>query len=508
LAVLALVAARHWPFTRAAITKSLQEQSGSQVQIATFRQTFFPHPGCVAENVTFRHGPSSGTQPFMTLQRLTVVGSYTGLLTHHISQIRAEQLHLLISRGGQNAGGQSSPLQTGSTTSGVSIGQIIADGARIEIIEEDGSSQPLVITAPRLSVNNIADSHPFSYHAVVMIPEPRGVIDVSGRFGPWKSGDPGQTPLSGSYALQHADLSVFGGIAGILDGQGKFSGVLQRIQTDGTTDVPDFELTDTRRPVHLATSFHVLVNGLNGDVVLQPLLAHTGKTTVVFAGDIASPSKGTGKTISVDMDSAKARVQDILRPFVSDSQPPMTGSITFRSRVNIPSGKGAFLDRIHLDGDFGIAGGQYTNPETQKNVDVMSARAEGKADQVEDKEDKDHNNYDPGRVISNVKGHVQVRRGVAHLTNLSFDVPGASALVNGTFDLHNEHVKMDGTAHIEAELSQATTGVKSVLLKLIQPLAHKKKEQGSTVEVKVAGTYQNPSFTVLPAASPSAQSPR
>src|SRR5271166_2027143 len=92
----AIALARQWPFTRQAVIRSLQQQSGTPVEIAAFRRFYFPHPGCVAEGVTFRKDPR--TPPLITIQRLTIVGSYTGLLEHHLTSVRAEGLHLTASK--------------------------------------------------------------------------------------------------------------------------------------------------------------------------------------------------------------------------------------------------------------------------------------------------------------------------------------------------------------------------------------------------------------------------
>jgi hypothetical protein len=97
---------------------------------------------------------------------------------------------------------------------------------------------------------------------------------------------------------------------------------------------------------------------------------------------------------------------------------------------------------------------------------------------------------------------VVLRNGIATFTGLSFDVPGASALVSGTYSLLNQQINMQGVVQIDAKLSQATTGVRSFLLKIVQPVVRKKKETGtgSIVALKVTGTYQNPSFLVTPLA--------
>jgi hypothetical protein len=93
-----------------------------------------------------------------------------------------------------------------------------------------------------------------------------------------------------------------------------------------------------------------------------------------------------------------------------------------------------------------------------------------------------------------------VRDGVATFSHLSFDVPGASAKLKGTYSLLNQQINMSGVVLIDAQLSKTTTGAKSFLLKIVQPLTRKKKSTGtgSVVALKVTGTYSNPSFLVTP----------
>ncbi len=91
---------------------------------------------------------------------------------------------------------------------------------------------------------------PLTYHLKVHNPEPPGEVTASGKFGIWDDNDPGQTPISGEYTFDHADLSVYHGIAGILSSLGKFRGNLDHIDISGTTDTPDFEVN----PAGIASS--------------------------------------------------------------------------------------------------------------------------------------------------------------------------------------------------------------------------------------------------------------
>jgi hypothetical protein len=243
------------------------------------------------------------------------------------------------------------------------------------------------------------------------------------------------------------------------------------------------------------------VNGLNGDVSIEAAQAHFRKTTILGAGTVESEGAGKGKTVSVQLSSKQARIEDLLWMFVSEKPPAMTGPIVFRAKVQVPPENRAFLQKLRLQGDFGISGAQYPNPETQKNIDVLSARARGQADKVEDIDDKlGNDSYDPGRVVSNLKGHVTLADAVAHVSNVAFAVPGADAELSGTYNLQTTGVNLSGHMHMVAELSQTTTGVRSFLLKAIQPFMHKSKRKESVVAITIRGTYDHPTYGVVPLA--------
>ena len=76
---------------------------------------------------------------------------------------------------------------------------------------------------------------------------------------------------------------------------------------------------------------------------------------------------------------------------------------------------------------------------------------------------------------------------------MTFSVPGALAHLNGTFNLINEQINLHGTLDMQAKLSQTTKGVKSFLLKALDPF-FKKKHAGAVVPIKITGTYGHPSY--------------
>jgi hypothetical protein len=497
LVVLTAISLKEWPFTRATVLQALEQQSGSAVEIGSFQHIYFPHPGCIAQNVIFRR--SGNSTPLITIRKLTIMGSYHTLMLHHITIIRAEDTHLRIPARAEEVGPESTPIDLGSLHSGLTIGKIIADGAQVEFLSDQPGKQSLVFHISKLGLHNLAEGQPLLYHASIQLPLPPADVYVEGKFSPVRHGQVGTTVMSGTFDVEQMKFGVFGGIAGTLASKGSFDGVLQHITVQGATDAPDFEVTESGHKLHLVTHYQALVNGMNGDVALNSVTAQFGRTAINVAGENAGEDDTKGKTASLEIYSDGARIEDLLRLFVKDNTAPMTGSILFRAKATLPPDNRPFIDKVQLQGDFGISGAKYPHPETQKDIDVLSARAQGKADQVKDGDDeRGKDSYDPGRVLSNVKGHVVLRDAIAHLSNVSFDVPGASARVNGTYKLKTDQIDFKGDMHLDTELSKATTGVKSFLLKVIQPLTAQKKHEGSIVSLKIEGTYDDPKYTVLP----------
>ncbi len=496
-----VVASRQWPFTHDAIFRALQMQTGGNVQIGSFHQMYLPKPGCVAGNVTFRHSGDKTEQPFLTIQSLKVVGTYHGLLTHHISVIKADGLHVTIGGVQSSTAGTPGPFNVGRLTSGFTVGKVIADGAVIEFAPTAERKQALIFRIPKLVVHDLQDGKPLSFQASLQVPQPPIDLEAEGEFGPWNAGHGGESKASGAYTLKSLDLGTFHDIGGIVTSKGNFDGTLQHITVHGTADTPNFTVSTSGHKIHIAGEFDATVNGLNGDTNVDALRVHYRRTTIVGTGSVAGREGQDGKTATFALSSSQAQVQDLLWMFISENKPPMTGPITFRSKSTLPPGKAPFLNRVKLVGDFGISNGQYPDPETQKNIDVLSARARGQADKVEDTNEKlGNDSYDPGQVLSNIKGHVVLSNTVAHLTDISFDVPGALAKLDGTYKLTTEQVDLRGYMRLDSELSKTTTGIKSVLLKVAEPFMKKGKHQASVVAIQIGGTYHNPTYAVVPKA--------
>jgi hypothetical protein len=474
ICVVAIIAASLWPFSKARVLQDLREASDSQVAVRDFRRIYLPYPGCILEGVTFQHGTLQA-KPLISVDKVTIQGTYGGILAKHIHRITAEGMRVSIPALGTGQAFHTTPSQ-------ITVDEFVANGATLEIDSHNSAKEPLRFDIHEAFLQNIAPSGPFAYRVKVHNPEPPGEISAAGKFGGWNHNDAGQTPLSGQYTFEHADLSVYEGIAGKLSSSGKFGGTIQHIDISGTTDTPDFEVKSASHPVHLTAQFSAYVDAMHGDTFLKQVDVDFEKTHVVVEGSIARSANGISKTALLDFGASQARIGDLLYLFIQAKHPPMSGSVALRAHVEIPPGPDSFLKKLKLQGRFGIQSGAFSNPSTQKGVDELSAGARGQKDPS-----------DPETVLTDLTGKVDVVKGIAGFADLSFGVPGASARLHGTYNLLNYKIDLRGQMRVESKLSNSESGGKAVLLKMIEPL-FKKKKKGEIVPVRISGNYDHPSF--------------
>ena len=474
LCMIALGMHRWWPFGQVSVLQNLRQASDSEVKVRTFRQTYFPWPGCIMEGVVFIHGPADA-KPLITIEKLAIRGSYGGLLSERISQISAEGLRVFIP-----------PFGTGTTfhtnPSKITTDEIVANGAAIEFASRDPGKEPLRFDVHHALLKNVGWNGALSYQVRVRNPEPPGEVTAEGKFGVWNKVSAGETPISGKYKFEHADLSVYGGIAGTLSSEGKFEGKLARIDISGSTTTPDFEVKSGGHPVRLTSQFKAHVDAIHGDTFLDNVTADFWKTRVVAQGSIATSPDGKGKTAKIDLRSNNARIDDFLKLFVKADRAPMSGSVMWQSRAEIPPGEKPFLEKLKMNGSFGVTGGTFSDPSTQEGVDKLSSGARG---------EKDHN--DPETVLTNLKGQVELLSGKANFSDLSFAVPGAAARMHGSFSLISHKIDLRGQIRVDTKISDTTSGSKALILKMMDPL-FKKKPKGEIVPVRISGTYGHPTF--------------
>jgi len=467
-----VLAAKLWPFSQKAVMENLAEASDSKVTIRSYKPTYFPSPGCILDGVEFRHGEQQ--VQFITIEKLTIEGSYSGILTKHISRIIADGARVFIPAFGSNT-------TFDTQHSKVVIDELIANGAGIEFASRNPRQQSLRFDIHQASLRGVRWGSSIAYQIKFHNPNPPGEIAVAGKFGRWMEGHAEETPISGDYTFEDADLGVYDGIAGKLASQGKFDGLLKHINVSGTTDVPDFEVRSNGHPVRLRTKFDAYVDGTTGDTFLNRVEARFDRTVIFAEGAIAASKVSKGKEANIYLTSRDGRIEDLLKLFVTAPRAPMSGAVSLDAHAILPPGKEGFLDKLRLRGGFGIDSGNFTHPDTQLGVDKLSAGARGK------------NKEAPENVVSNLKGKVDLVHGVATFSNLTFSIPGADAQMHGTYNVINYKIDLHGSMRVATRISKTSTGMKSVILKVLDPLFRKKKK-GEIVPVHVEGTYEKPEF--------------
>lgn len=486
-----------FPFSRDKVKQSLEEDFHGQISFQSFRTTYFPHPGCVAEGLTLvQPDASQGSPPLVYVQKFTLRAHYVSFLLKpgYISRIVLDGLHIQIppknaaaSHASGASGGSAQQANNDQSPSKTVVGEVVANNALLEVARQHGKD-PLRFEIHALTLHSVSHKDPISYDVAFLNALPPGEIQSRGRFGPLNSADPSKTPVSGTYQFVNANLDVFHGIRGTLSSHDNFQGTIRKIETRGTVDIPDFKVTRAASTVPLHTRFHAFVDGFNGDVHLEEVDSSLWRTAVIGKGSVAGRPNHHGKTTSLDLNVNEGRIQDLFRIFIKEPRPPFSGVTSLRAHVDVPPEGRPFLQELRMNGDFGIAGGHFTKPDKQEQIAHLSERAQGK--RRDDTQDDD-----PERVLSDLSGHAVIKDGVATFTQLSFSVPGALAQLHGTFNLLNQKIDFHGTLKTDASLSKTAGGIKSIFLKPFD-VFFKKEPKGAEIPIQITGTYAQPHYGI------------
>jgi hypothetical protein len=335
----------------------------------------------------------------------------------------------------------------------------------------------------RLRMHGLGVDRAIPYEATLTNAVPPGEIDTTGSFGPWQARAPGRTPLDGKFRFDKADLGVFTGISGILSAHGTFGGTLNRIDIHGETDTPDFTVTAGGHPVPLHATYHAIVDGTNGDTLLDPVNGSFLDTSLVATGGVVGTPGKEGRTVTLDVTMTKARIEDVLTLAVKGPKPPMTSALQLKTNFVLPPGDEDVVKKLRLNGEFTMTGTSFTNPDVQQQINNLSHRSRGKAPGEETQ-----------RVTSQFHGTFTLGGGTLTIPRVTFDVPGSLVRLTGTYDLVPETLNFKGTASMDATISQMTTGFNRKLLKVIDPIFAKTGGGGTEIPIQISGTRSNPSF--------------
>jgi len=456
----------------------------SDLEFQDFEISLRPGVHVVITGVVLRHNGRTDIPPLIEIAKVSFNANITGLLANKLTVGSVRLDGLQIHTPPRQPGGR--PLIHG-TDADLSkkfpfvIGEIIADDAVLIPLPKDPASTQHPFYIHHLLLKNFRFDQPADFHAVLTNPKPRGEIDCIGKFGPWDAEEPSRTPVDATFTFDHADLGTLKGLSGILSSKGKFKGPLDYLEVEGETDTPDFALRTASHPVPLHTVYSAIVDGTNGDVILNKVTATFVHTTIVAQGSVVDLTTHKGRTIDLDAVSDKGRVEDLLRLTVKTDKPVMTGYERLKTKIYIPERDEDLIDRMSLDGQFTIGDIQFTNNEIQDRIDTLSHRAQGKPQLGAE-----------GTQLSELRGTFTMANSNVKFSSLTFGVEGASIALAGTYSMNNGELDFRGKLRMDAKISQTVTGKKSFFLKAVDPFF--RKNGATEIPVKITGTKDAPKY--------------
>jgi hypothetical protein len=361
------------------------------------------------------------------------------------------------------------------------VEQVLVNDSVLRIIPKDREKTPLQFDLHRLLLESAGNNVAMQYDALLTNAKPPGEIQSKGSLGPWSADEPGDTPLAGNYAFNEADLGVFAGIAGILASTGQFAGTLDSITARGEATVPDFRLKSAGNAVPLKTRFEVLVDGTNGNTILQPVIGTIGTTNFTTSGGVIRHEAERRRAVSLDVNMPKGSLRDILTLAMKGS-PFMEGEVFLKTKIEIPPLSGKVKEKLLLDGQFEITRGKFLRYTIQDHIDTLSRRGQGQPSNTEIDE-----------VVLGMGGEFTLEDQLVDFRSLSFAVPGAGVDLAGSYDLGQDTLDFHGTLKLDAKISQTMTGWKRWLLKPIDPF-FAKQGAGTLLQIQVVGTAKEPKF--------------
>jgi hypothetical protein len=473
---------------RRKVVAVLAEKFDADVELRSLHVRLLPTLHAEGDGLVVRHKGRRDMPPLITVAHFAADSSALNLYRKHLAKVRLEGLDVEIppdDNGPDPAEKGPGGVATTGREARAAVRAFVIDelqsvDGKLAIIPDEPDKDPRVWTIHRLRMRSVSFDRSMPFEATLTNAIPPGDIETSGTFGPWKDVQPGDTPLDGRFVFQHADLSVFDGITGILSAQGTFGGSLERIDIHGQTRTPAFTVVEAGHPIDLHATYHAVVDGTNGNTYLENVDATFNHTGILAKGSVVHRHGVEGRTVSLDVTMDKARLEDVLLLAVNAPKPPMTGALTLHTAFVIPPGHQDVVQKLQLEGRFAIGDARFTSAEVQNKIDELSRRASGRPLDVGTK-----------KVPSNFAGSFSLKHGTLDIPEVEFNTPGSVVRLSGRYRLAPETLDFSGTMVMDAKISETTTGFKSLLLKIVDPL-FRHPGGGSAIPIRITGRRSDP----------------
>jgi hypothetical protein len=227
----------------------------------------------------------------------------------------------------------------------------------------------------------------------------------------------------------------------------------------------------------------VLVDGTNGNTILQPVVATLGTTNFTASGGIIKHEAGQPRAISLDVAMPNGNLRDVLR-LAMKGTPFMEGRLVLNTKIDIPPLTGKVREKLKMDGRFEVLEGRFLHSTIQDQINGLSKRSRGQA-----------GHPDSDQVVSHMMGVFHLENAVIQFSKLSYGVPGADVDLAGDYSLDRDALAFDGTLKLQATVSQMVSGWKKLALKPVDRF-FEKEGAGTFLRIRVDGTSQAPKFGV------------
>lgn len=469
----------------------LSDQLESEVTIEELEGRIFPRVSVSGSGVVIRQKGRTDVPPLIQIAGFEIRGSLRDLMRHprQVGEVRLRGLEVQIPPGDDDDKdseadkSDSEQMDEARKLEQVIIDRFEAPDTVITLIPKRAGKQPKVFTVHHLVMERLGINQTIPYIATLTNPVPKGEIETSGTFGPWNVPHPARTPITGKYVFENANLDTIDGIAGTLRSTGGFSGPINRIQVEGITETPNFQIDVGGAPVPLSTRFSAIVDGSDGDTYLKQVNAKILNSELTAQGAVIGFEGVRGRQVEVDVTMPNGRIEDLLRLTVDSEKPILVGGVHLKARLVIPPEKKKVIDKLKLRGEFGLTKAKFTDSSVQTKLSGLSRRGQGM-----------NNNEPVGDVVSNLSGRLILENGVALFPTLTFSVPGAQVRLAGRYGMRSGELNFRGQLAMKATLSQvAGGGVKGFFLKAFDPF-FKKPGAGMVLPIKITGTRKAPKF--------------
>src|ERR1700680_3281415 len=242
----------------------------------------------------------------------------------------------------------------------IAVDRFVCANTKLIINTARPGKAPLEFDISDLRLKDIGPGLPLNFDATLVNPKPVGAIHSTGQFGPLNEKSPRDSAVMGNYSFTQADLGTLRGIGGILSSTGKYEGTLGRIEVEGQTDTPDFQITVSGHRVPLHTDFHAIVDGTDGDTYLDPVKATVLHSSFTARGKIVRMKSPPGHDVELDVVLGRARIEDLLKLGVKTDPPIMTGVVAMRTKLSLPAGVEDIANRLMLGGNFHLPAAYFT----------------------------------------------------------------------------------------------------------------------------------------------------